>query len=932
MKLPSWPVMSTLRYGCVLLTLSVVTICYYSFSHYVHNIHFHIPPHNDTDTSTGSHGEDHHHGRKGSFENMFMKKDHLFLTGLALPLLLLTLVSVVWNPSTSANVRVVSSKNPSDEDCHCNDNYRMLDSNSSVTTTTATATRKTIPSVKRQGDINVGKWTIVWFLLPLLFVMLDGARSHISRFHGSSGSSQTHSQSQSPGWSLYLTVCMSLMSPSGYAATWALALFLIPVTKHSPILDWLRVTPVQALAFHRVAGWTSFWNSVLHGFLHLRHLMDVLNPQRTRSWHEQLKILLVPNSMKCFKTQNPWDVFWNQADPLASSEGEAQQCWLSLVNATGMISVLAFLVLAVTSLPQVRRYSYKVFYSVHIPAAWIMLVTAIWHYPACVLVLIPNIIYYISFHIPVYVGQRMDSHKLQQCEEQMVEEECTNSSNNNSSLLEASFIEGGALELTFAAASEDQSRHESRFVRLSCPYVCQLSHPFSIFSKQDLLHIGDDYDESISSITLLLRSSGPFTTNLTRLLFPEEYEQQEEGSKRVVGSVKLQDRPTLVDAMKELPLSTIPRQCISMKVDSYYGGSFDWVNKATLCHDQLLLVAGGVGIVPFLEFLPSLQKRILANMQALAKHEDSLCQTGTTDLSSSSSSSLVQAMLDTNTASHHGPTLIHLHWYCREVGLACYVWKNYLRPHAMQAWEGNSSCRGRLKIHIHVTSLNANEQEVVSALETFEGTSSTSGLLQKKKFNHCSSVVRPVHDASFTQSKFLALLLPGLIMLVGTISHWWWYKNFVINDKWLHDNLVIRSHSIIFTLVFAIVCSFAVEHYRRLKSVHRMDDKYDRLEDLRLQDTTNVTTSESVDEKTFTNGSLSMLSPVHKDVVEANDDSVCFSISAGRPSTENVIGDIVESNYLGVYSCGPRSLMETVEGAVKDSGVQCAFYREDSEL
>jgi len=929
----------------VLLTWSGVTICYYAFSHYVHNIHFHIPPHNDTDTHTDSHGDhdhddsgggDHgHHGRKGSFENMFMKKDHLFLTGLALPLLLLTLVSVVWNPSTSASasaadVTVVNRKDASD-DGPCNDNYRRLDTSSSATTTT-TATRKTIPPVKSQGDINVGKWTILWFLLPLLFVMLDGARSHISRFHGSSASSQTHSQSQSPGWSLYLTVCMSLMSPSGYAATWALALFLIPVTKHSPILDWLRVTPVQALAFHRVAGWTSFWNSVLHGFLHLRHLMDVLNPQRTRSWHEQLKLLLVPNSMKCFKTQNPWDVFWNQVDPLASSEGEAQQCWLSLVNATGMISVLAFLVLAVTSLPQVRRYSYKVFYGVHIPAAWIMLVTAIWHYPTRVLVLIPNIIYYISFHIPVYVRQRMDCHKVQKCEEQVVEEECTNSSNNNSSLLEASFIEGGALELTFAATSEDQSRHESRFVRLSCPYVCQLSHPFSIFSKQDLLYIGDDHDKSSSSITLLLRSSGPFTTNLTRLLFPEEYEQQGEGSKRVVGTVKLQDCPTLANAMQELPLSTIPRQCISIQVDSYYGGSFDWVNKATLCHDQLLLVAGGVGIVPFLDFLPSLQKRILANMQALAKHEDFLCQTDTTDLSSSSSSSLVQAMLDSKTASHHGPTPIHLHWYCREVGLACYVWKNYLRPHAMQAWEGNSSCRGRLKIHIHVTSLNANEQGVASALEKFEDTSSTSELLQKKRFNHCSSVAYPVQDASFTQSKCLALLLPGLIMLVGTISHWWWYKHFVINEKWLHDNLVIRSHSIIFTLVFAIVCSFAVEHYRRLKSAHRMDDKYDRLEDLRLQDTTDVTTLESADERTFTDGPFSMLSPIHKDDVEANDDALCFSISAGRPSMESVIGDIVESNYLGVYSCGPRSLMETVEGAVKDSGVQCAFYREDSEL
>eukprot|EP00537_Pseudo-nitzschia_pungens_P003011 CAMPEP_0172375658 /NCGR_PEP_ID=MMETSP1060-20121228/62840_1 /TAXON_ID=37318 /ORGANISM="Pseudo-nitzschia pungens, Strain cf. cingulata" /LENGTH=302 /DNA_ID=CAMNT_0013102887 /DNA_START=335 /DNA_END=1239 /DNA_ORIENTATION=+ len=300
------------RYGLVFVTWGVVTWNYYMFSHFVHQPrHFKPsgddPNHHGTDDHDHGHGHDHEHGRGGSFDNIHLKKDGLFLYGLALPLVFLTVACLIWNPSTSPNHR------PTKE---------------------APVGKKEIT----QGDVNIKKWTIIWFLLPLLLIMLDGARGH--DVFG------PHSQEQHMGWNLYVRICMSLMSPSGYAACWALALFLIPVTKHSPILDWLRVTPVQAVAFHRVAGWTGFWNSVLHGFLHLRHLMDVLNPERVRPWYEQLKILLIPSSLKCYGTQNPWEVFWGRQDPLDGTDEEANQCWLALVNLTGMVSVLAYVLLA----------------------------------------------------------------------------------------------------------------------------------------------------------------------------------------------------------------------------------------------------------------------------------------------------------------------------------------------------------------------------------------------------------------------------------------------------------------------------------------------------------------------------------------------------------------------------------------------------------
>ena len=322
---------SKIRFVSVFVVLAISTLSYLSFSHYVHHLHFHFEQHNTT-TDGHSHDHrriseeqqqhvDHHHGRRGDFDSFHLVKDKLFFYGLAIPIALLTVAGLIWNINSSSG------------------GIGKYQSN----------------SWSSNGDVNVKKWTIIWFIVPLILVMIEGAIGH-HVFH-----------SNSRGQNLYIRVCMSLMSVSGYGATWSLALFLIPVTKHSPILDWLRVTPVQALAFHKVCGWTSLWYSIGHGYLHLRHLMDVLNKQHERTQLQQLKRLLVPESMmNCLLTQNPIHVFEGYQDPYPSTEQEADQCWLALVNATGMISTIAFVILGLTSMESFRRRFYTLFFVVHI--------------------------------------------------------------------------------------------------------------------------------------------------------------------------------------------------------------------------------------------------------------------------------------------------------------------------------------------------------------------------------------------------------------------------------------------------------------------------------------------------------------------------------------------------------------------------------------
>eukprot|EP00957_Ditylum_brightwellii_P037784 2857563-Ditylum_brightwellii.AAC.1 len=51
----------------------------------------------------------------------------------------------------------------------------------------------------------------------------------------------------------------------------------------------------------------------------------------------------------------------------------------------------------------------------------------------------------------------------------------------------------------------------------------------------------------------------------------------------------------------------------AMTLDSFYAGTNDWINHAMVSHNEIMLIAGGVGIVPFLESLPSLQQHIVVD-------------------------------------------------------------------------------------------------------------------------------------------------------------------------------------------------------------------------------------------------------------------------------------------------------------------------------
>jgi len=736
----------------------------------------------------------------GPFEGIYLQRDGLLLYGLTIPLLILGLVSLFWNPSTSA-------KNLPTRPSAFVDRFS-------------------------KGEANVKKWTIICFVIPLFVVFFSGSLQHFT-----GGRSTEKSQSH---FDLLTSILMSFMSVTGYGAIWALAVFLIPVTKHSPILDWLHVTPVQALAFHRIAGWISLWMSIFHGFLHLKHLMYVLNSAHPnpRPWYEELWILVVPPSWECIGTQNPF-AFMKGIKQVDLDD--QRQCWLALVNATGTISTLAFALLAITSLPRFRRSSYDLFYAIHIPCAWIMLFMAIWHYPSCALVLVPNIIYYLSFNVPVYVTQ-----KIQYWMDP-----------KSSSLVEANLIKDGIVELVFATSASDHQRHESLFARLSHPGISDKSHPFSVYAAQALT--GEE-KFPVPTTSILMKPTGPFTKDLVCSLFPQHS-----------SSLFLREEGVELSDPLNRPRNAIPPQSM-IQLESFYASSFDWIDSAMLSHDRILLVAGGVGIVPFLSFLPSLQERISIDATTMS-NKDVLS----------------------------GPQSIELHWYCRSEGLGSYIWHKYLQHHIENSWESNPNCQGRLKIHLHLTSCASSEIEEKELLDSVPAF----GLVEKLTYvtDEQSSSIRPIKDAIFMQSWFFSVLLPGFIMTAGCFLHWWWYKYFIIADEFRMDNLVMRSHAIVFTFIVAVLVSVAVAFALRYRR------NYSRVQD---QD-----------------ADIEIPTVVYPEV---NESTAFVHVSKGRPSVDSVVCDVLKARRPGIYMCGPHSLMDMIENSISNERKACAFYREDSEM
>ena len=151
-------------------------------------------------------------------------------------------------------------------------------------------------------------------------------------------------------------------------------------------------------------------------------------------------------------------------------------------------------------------------------------------------------------------------------------------------------------------------------------------------------------------------------------------------------------------------------------------------------------------------------------------------------------------------------------------------------------------------------------------------------------------------------------------------------------------NLIIRSHSIFFSLIMSVVVSFLVEvyYYRR---EHISSGGYDAVKDLELVDgihqakklNYDATTNSGRDESSSLTSSSSSSESL-ADFMKISSLSDFLNVTCGRPSISVVIENVIKADNPGVYLCGPRSLLNAVKDAVNEKRKDCAIYEEDSEM
>merc|ERR1712176_1674084 len=236
---------------------------------------------------------------------------------------------------------------------------------------------------------------------------------------------------------------------------------------------------------------------------------------------------------------------WEWSGPFAFTEQLHGNCYFMWRNFTGTVSVFALLLLSVTSFYWFRRRFYTIFYWTHVVAGTIMLLGAIAHVPVITLYTMPSIVYYIACSSPVLV-QHLSKWL---------------STRGAIRLVRTSFIgrSNGCAEIVFGQSLQAAIRERKQpapYVRICVPEISLVWHPFSVASAYN--------DNKRNEWRILFRQQGRFTKELYR---------------------RLQDK-------KKPP---------SILVDAYYFGS-NWIEDA-LQHDTVLIVAGGVGIVPFLSLV-----------------------------------------------------------------------------------------------------------------------------------------------------------------------------------------------------------------------------------------------------------------------------------------------------------------------------------------
>jgi len=493
-------------------------------------------------------------------------------------------------------------------------------------------------------------------------------------------------------------------------------------------------------------------------------------------------------------------------------------CHDKFVNALGILCGISFVILGLSSMWWVRRNHYRVFYVCHVVFSLVVLFGLVMHYKKMIWYLAPSVIYYFAATTPVMVKallKWMDGGTL---------------------IMNAAEIPNsrGCVEMTMKYSDSHSTVDVLRltcgsYVRISVPEISRIWHPFTVFSSAS----------TPEELKLIFRPTGPFTTGLSR---------------RLIG-----------DPGREYP---------KVLVDGMYGSSNQL--RYAFCHETVLIVAGGVGIVSYISLLQS----ILSNKDFDAidgRVDDSLTKQ------------------------------IVLHWICRDDGLIKHIVDEYL--------DESCFCGPPIQLVIHHT----NKEDLNMAIE--EQCIPDGNALASDDFIDHERICQgkpfiPTIPWNNTQNALLFLANFLMILWGGLSLMHYFYGN-------VQSSHIVYTRSLVIFAIMGLSVISSVFTALGVKLLSCGETKaYNIVESPSKTDLSGTGTDLSSDTGiTTAQGRLQI------------------EHCRGRPSTHELVEKVLDSSdNVGIFLCGPTCLHQNIRSFVEKKecflcpSQNISFYEEVFEL
>jgi len=186
----------------------------------------------------------------------------------------------------------------------------------------------------------------------------------------------------------------------GFLGFWFLTFFMIPATRHGPVLAALGWHPYHACTIHMFCGWGSFWCSWIHFICYI--IKYAVSTYEFPNWY----YIFPPTMCWTWNTKDGGAVNATTGEILFDEDGMPlppdgyKNCGKMLAGFYGTCGLLFFTILVITSMQVMRRYKYQVFYFSHVICAPLFILFVSMHWRLTYQYFWPSLFYYFATQAP----------------------------------------------------------------------------------------------------------------------------------------------------------------------------------------------------------------------------------------------------------------------------------------------------------------------------------------------------------------------------------------------------------------------------------------------------------------------------------------------------------------------------------------------------